>query len=95
MKVKLLVTSKNYNLYRDFLKKYNYSETLTYSDWYERDFLHKERYRLEFVNAHIEVNSLEELFDLVKELPNNVHEIIINNSDEGSFIEIYDNYRET
>lgn len=86
MKVKLLVTSRNYNLYRDFLKKYNYSEVITYSDWYERDSLHKESYQLEFVDAHIEVNSLEELFDLAKDLPNDTHEIIINNDPEAGLL---------
>ena len=98
MKIKLLVTSNNFNMYKDFLSKYKYEEVITYSDWFEPDWLHKERYRLTHIKATIEIDSLDELFKMVKDLPTNNHEVIINNdvNDEDSpYIEIYDTWRET
>lgn len=98
MKIKLKVTSSNYNKYRDFLSKYQYEEEITYSDWFEPDIFHNERYRNIYINASIKINSLDELFELVKCLPNEHHEIIINNDikdDDSPYIEIYDYWRET
>lgn len=98
MKIKLLVTSGNFNMYKDYLSKYKYKEEIIYSDWFEPDWLHKEKYRLTYIKATIEINSIEELFEMTKYLPTNNHEIIINNdiNDEDSpYIEIYDNWRET
>ena len=98
MKIKLKVTSNNYNKYKDFLSKYQYEEEITYSDWFESDWLHKEKYRLTYINATIEINSLEELFEMTKDLPTNTHEIIINNdinNEDSPYIEIYDDWRES
>lgn len=97
MKIKLKITSGNYNKYKDFLLKYQYEEDVTYSNWYEPDIFHKERYRITYIKASIHINSLDELFELAKFLPNQYHEIIINNDieDEDSpYIEIYDGCRE-
>lgn len=97
MKIKLKITSGDYNKYKDFLSKYQYEEEITYSSWYEPDIIHNERYRITYINASIQISSLDELFELAKYLPNKNHEIIVNNDIEGEdspYIEIYDNYRE-
>lgn len=95
MILRLKVTSENYDNYKEILKKYNYKETVTYSEWYRPDYLYKEKWRAKYVDAKIEINTLDELFQLAKELKH--HEIIINNDPddrESPYIEIYDSCRE-
>ena len=98
MKIKLKVTSNDYNKYKDFLSKYEYEEEISYSDWFKPDIFHDEKYRITYIHASIQINSLDELFELTKCLPNEHHEIIINNdiSDpESPYLEIYDYWRES
>jgi hypothetical protein len=90
-KIKFLITSTKHEevlrQYGDILNKYKITVEKT-PNLYSNPYNDKE----EIINVYIEINSLEEQIQLIKELKQEI--IICTESRNEPLIEIYDHYRE-